>query len=119
MFSLDNSCRYWLYNKPVDMRKSFNGLSGIVTNAMCERLRSGDVFIFTNASRNMMKMLRQEEGGLVLYSLRLDMGRMRIPMAEGEDVISTGMAYENVIGMVKSAIDSPYVRRMRLLAKRL
>ena len=46
MFSLDNTCRYWLYNKPVDMRKSFNGLSGIVTNAMCERLRSGDVFIF-------------------------------------------------------------------------
>ena len=27
MFSLDNTCRYWLYKKPVDMRKSFNGLS--------------------------------------------------------------------------------------------
>lgn len=27
MFSLDNTCRYWLYNKPVDMRKSFNGLN--------------------------------------------------------------------------------------------
>ncbi len=43
MFSLDDTCRYWLYNRPVDMRKSFNGLSGIVTNAMCEKLRSGDV----------------------------------------------------------------------------
>ena len=30
MFSLDGSVKYWLYNKPVDMRKSFNGLSGIV-----------------------------------------------------------------------------------------
>ena len=119
MFSLDNTCRYWLYNKPVDMRKSFNGLSGIVTNAMCERLRSGDVFIFANARRNMMKMLRQEEGGLVLYSMRLDMGRMRIPSAGSEDVISTNLAYENVIGMVRSALDSPYVRRMRLLSKRL
>ncbi len=69
MFNLDNTCRYWLYNKPVDMRKSFNGLSGIVTNAMCERLRSGDMFIFANASRNMMKLLRQEEGGLVLYCI--------------------------------------------------
>ena len=119
MFSLDNTCRYWLYNKPVDMRKSFNGLSGIVTNAMCERLRSGDVFIFANASRNMMKMLRQEEGGLVLYSMRLDMGRMRIPSAGSEDVISTNLNYENVIGMVRSALDSPYVRRMQLLSKRL
>ena len=119
MFSLDNTCRFWLYNKPVDMRKSFNGLSGIVTNAMGERLRGGDVFIFANASRNMMKMLRQEEGGLVLYSIRLDMGRMRIPTADSEDVISTSLAYDNVIGMVRSAIDSPYVRRMRLLSKRL
>ena len=119
MFSLDDTSRYWLYNKPVDMRKSFNGLSGIVTNAMCERLRSGDVFIFANASRNMMKLLRQEEGGLVLYSIHLDMGRMRIPSAGGEDAISTNLAYENVIGMVKSALDSPYVRRMRMLSKSL
>ncbi len=43
---------------------------------MCERLRSGDVFIFVNSSRNMMKMLRQEEGGhdaavraAIVYSL--------------------------------------------------
>ena len=41
----------------VDMRKSFNGLSGIVTNGMCASLRSGDVYIFMNASRNIMKML--------------------------------------------------------------
>ena len=115
MFNLDNTCRYWLYNKPVDMRKSFNGLSGIVTNAMCERLRSGDVFIFANASRNMMKLLRQEEGGLVLYAIRLDMGRMRIPSAGSEDVISTNLAYENVIGMVKSALDSPYVLLLSVL----
>ena len=27
MFSLDATYRYWLYNKPVDMRKSFNGLA--------------------------------------------------------------------------------------------
>ena len=119
MFNLDNTCRYWLYNKPVDMRKSFNGLSGIVTNAMCERLRSGDMFIFANASRNMMKLLRQEEGGLVLYAIRLDMGRMRIPSVNSEDVISTNLAYENVIGMVKSALDSPYVRRMKMMAKSL
>ena len=119
MFSLDGTYRYWLYNKPVDMRKSFNGLSGIVTNAMCERLRSGDVFIFVNSSRNMMKMLRQEEGGLVLYAIRLDMGRMRVPSARSEEVISTNMAYENVIGMVESALDSPYVRRMKMLSKSL
>ncbi|MCR5841638.1 MAG: IS66 family insertion sequence element accessory protein TnpB [Bacteroidales bacterium] len=117
MFSLDGTCRYWLYNKPVDMRKSFNGLGGIVTNAMGGNQRNGDVYIFINASRNMMKMLRHEEGGMVLYSIRLDMGRMRVPSVDEEDIISSSLAYENVIGMVRSALDSPYVRRMKLLAK--
>ena len=32
MFSLNGSYRYWLYSK----LKSFNGLSGIVTNVMCK-----------------------------------------------------------------------------------
>ena len=117
MFSLDDTPKYWLYNKPVDMRKSFNGLSGIVTNWMCASLRGGDVFIFVNSSRNMLKMLRQEEGGLVLYAIRLDMGRMKLPDAGSEDVISSGLSYESLIGMVKSAMDSPYVRRMKLLSK--
>jgi len=29
------------------------------------------------------------------------------------------LAYENVVGMVHSALDSPYVRRMKMLAKSL
>lgn len=117
MFCLDGTYRYWLYNKPVDMRKSFNGLSGIVTNAMGGSPRSGDVYIFVNASRNMMKMLRHEEGGLVLYSIRLDMGRMRVPLSTEDGAIASGLVYANVVGMVRSALDSPYVRRIRMLAK--
>ena len=120
MFSLDGGVKYWLYNKPVDMRKSFNGLSGIVTNVMCASLRSGDVYIFMNASRNMMKMLRREEGGLVLYALRLDMGRMKPAITSSdEDVISSGISYEDVLRMVRSALESPYVRRMKMLSNSL
>lgn len=117
MFSLDASQRYWLYNKPVDMRKSFNGLSGIVTNGMGATLRSGDVFIFINASRNMVKMLRQEEGGLALYAMRLDMGRMKLPEGGSPDVISSSMDYDSMLEMVRSAMNSPYVRRMKMLAR--
>ena len=120
MFSLDGTVKYWLYNKPVDMRKSFNGLSGIVTNGMCANVRNGDVYIFMNASRNMMKMLRREEGGLVLYAVRLDMGRMKSAvMASDDDVTSSGITYEDLLGIVRSALDSPYVRRMKMLSKSL
>ena len=120
MFSLDGSVKYWLYNKPVDMRKSFNGLSGIETNGMCSNFRNGDMYIFMNASRNMMKMLRQEEGGLVLYAVRLDMGRMKSAVqASDDELISSGISYEEMLGMVRSALDSPYVRRMKMLSKSL
>lgn len=120
MFNLDSGIKYWLYNKPVDMRKSFNGLSGIVTNGMCASLRSGDVYIFINASRNMMKMLRQEEGGLVLYAVRLDMGRMKpVVQMSDDEVISSGISYEDMLGMVRSALNSPYVRRMKMLSRSL
>ena len=56
-----------LYNKPVDMRKSFNDLSDIVTNAMSCHWYGGDVFIFVNSIRNRMKSRYKEEDDL-LYS---------------------------------------------------
>ena len=34
MFNLGDGNRYWLYNEPTDMRKSFFTLSGLVTNNM-------------------------------------------------------------------------------------
>jgi hypothetical protein len=34
--------RYWLYNKPVNMRLGFNGLTGIVNNSMGMSIRSGE-----------------------------------------------------------------------------
>ncbi len=67
MFSLDYSHRYWLYNRPANMRLGFNGLSGIITNRMRMNLRDRDIFVFVNAARNRMKILHCEEGGLVQY----------------------------------------------------
>ena len=120
MFCLVGSVKYWLYNKPVEILKSLNGRIGIQTNWMCDSLRIGYLYILINASRNMMKMLRQEEGGLVLYAVRLDMGRMKSAVqASDDELISSGISYEEMLGMVRSALDSPYVRRMKMLSKSL
>jgi len=117
MFSLDGKIKYWMYNKPVDMRKSFNGLSGLVTNAMGADVRNGDTYIFMNSSRNMMKMIRKEEAGLVMYAIRLDIGRMKPINVDAVDTISSAMTYLDLIKMVESVLESPYVRRMKMLAK--
>ena len=66
-----------------------------------------------------MKILHREEGGLVLYSLRIEMGRMRMPFTGDTDEISGILGYDSLISTAKSAMESPYVRRMRLLSRGL
>ena len=119
MFSLDNTMRYWLYNRPVNMRMGFNGLSGIVNNNMGMNIRSGDVFVFVNAARNRMKILHREEGGLVLYALRIEMGRMRLSFGDETEELSTMLAHADLVSTARSAMESPYVRRMKMLSSSL
>ena len=119
MFSLDNTMRYRLYNKPVNMRMGFNGLSDIVNNSMGMSMRSGDVFVFVNTARNRLKILHREEGGLVLYALRIEMGRMRMPFSGEPDEIANIYGHADLISAARSALESPYVRRMKLLSKSL
>jgi len=79
MFTLSDSHRFLLYNCPTDMRKSFDGLSGLVKNQLCRDPRSGDVFLFINKSRDKIKLLHWDGGGYTLYYKRLERGRFELP----------------------------------------
>jgi len=46
-----------LYSEATDMRKSFNGLSGIIENELEGNPINGDVFMFINRSRDKIKLL--------------------------------------------------------------
>lgn len=79
MFSLNESIRYYLYPYPTDMRKGFYTLSGIVQNQMGLDVPDGDAFIFINRQLDSMKILHMETGGLVIYHMKLEAGRFRLP----------------------------------------
>lgn len=115
MFSLGDGAKFWLYTKPTDMRKNFNMLSGIVNNDMRQNLYSGDVFVFVNASNNMMKLLRHEPGGLVIYNKRLDHGRMHLVerIQEGDPTI-TPFEWRRLVDTIQGIIDDPRRRLQRL-----
>lgn len=81
MLSLTSSHRYLLYRKPCDMRKSFDGLSGLVRNELGKNPLSGDVFVFLNKGRNLLKLLHWERGGFVLYYKRLEKGTFTPPVS--------------------------------------
>jgi len=46
MFGLSHNQRFFLFSQAVDMRKGFDGLSGIVQQQMGRNATSGDVYIF-------------------------------------------------------------------------
>ena len=62
--------RYYLYNGCVDMRKGYDGLSGLVRNELGADPLSGDVYVFFNRSRQTVKMLVWDRDGFVVYSKR-------------------------------------------------
>jgi transposase len=66
--------RYYWYHGAADMRKSFDGLAGLVTEQMQQPLLSGSVFIFMNRKRNQVKLLTWEGDGLSIYYKRLEKG---------------------------------------------
>ena len=101
MFHLHRSLKYYLYPAPVDMRKSFYTLSGIVTDAMNRDVRSGEVFIFVNRNQTIMKILHMEYAGLVIYHKKLESGRFKLP-AFDEKTTSLVISWQDLMMMVES-----------------
>lgn len=80
MLALSNAVRYFLYREDTDMRKGFDGLSGVVRQALNKDPLSGDVFIFLNKRRTQIKLLLWERDGFSIYHKRLERGTYELPL---------------------------------------
>jgi len=65
----------WAYGGPVDLRKGFDGLSGVVSQRLGHDPLSGDCYLFVNATRKRAKVLLWDGTGLSIYAKRLERGR--------------------------------------------
>jgi len=101
MFHLHSSLKYYLYPLPVDMRKSFYTLSGVVNSLMNQNVRDGGVFIFMNRHQNVMKILHMEYAGLVIYHKRLESDRFKLPTFD-ENTTSITINWQDLMTMVQS-----------------
>ena len=96
MLSLGPSQRYFLYRQATDMRKGFDGLSGLVLSQMEGDPLSGDVFVFVNRGRNRMKMLVWDRSGFVLWYKRLESGTFELPKVKAEEQ-SVGISWQKLV----------------------
>ncbi len=67
--------RVYAFAAPVDMRKGYDGLSGLVRESLDRDPLSGDVFLFVSRNRIRAKALLWDGTGLCVYSKRLERGR--------------------------------------------
>jgi transposase len=64
---LSAAVRVFLCTRPTDMRKSFDGLSGLVQECFKEDLLGGHLFLFLNRRRDRIKMLYFDRDGLAIW----------------------------------------------------
>lgn len=82
MLTVGLNHRVWVYENAIDMRKSYDGLYGLVrafTNPL-----SGDVFVFLSRDRKKVKALFWDGSGLNIWMKRLEKGRFADVFARSE-----------------------------------
>lgn len=86
IINTDEIKNIYVSKKYCDMRKQIAGLSLIVTSEFKMNVLDHSLFIFTNASRNRIKMLYYEPMVLA-FTRRLENGKFKLKMHEESGVL--------------------------------
>jgi transposase len=79
MLSFPPTVQVYIAQEPIDMRKSYDGLSGCVEQILNADPLSGHLFVFFNRRRNQVKILVWDRTGYCIYCKRLEMGQYTLP----------------------------------------
>jgi len=80
--------RILAYREPVDMRKSFDGLLGVVRSVLSEDPLSPTLFVFFNRRGNYLKAIYFDRTGFCLFAKRLERGRFVLRGDDDRRVLS-------------------------------
>lgn len=101
MLTLGLTGRIWVCVEPVDGRKSFDGLSAVVTRHLARDPLSGDLFVFKNKRGDRLKILAWQGDGFALYVRRLERGTFAFPVTAAAEVSVTATELAMILGGVE------------------
>ena len=84
MIGIPETAKIYLCTEPVDFRKGFDGLTGLVTTSLGHQVTDGSLFLFVNRRQDRIKALWWETGGLTLWYRRLEQGTVELPKTQGD-----------------------------------
>jgi transposase len=114
MLNLYASVRIFVSTKPVDMRRSFDGLFELVQSTIRQDPFAGHIFLFRSRRANVVKALWWDQDGWVIFAKRLEAGTFQFP-----DVRFVDGEYEPVeiaradLLMLLEGIDADSVKRLK------
>ena len=82
MLSISTKIKYHICCTPIDIRKGFDGLSGLIRNYLKKDPLTGDIFIFLNKNRTHIKLLYWDGDGFTIYYKRLEKGTYDLPKSD-------------------------------------
>ena len=87
MIMLPSAVRIFLCTRSTDLRKSFDGLSGLVQDCFGQDPLTGHLFLFLNRRRDRIKILYFDRDGLAIWYKRLEAGSYQMPQALDQDSV--------------------------------
>jgi len=114
MFNLSPSTRIFVSTKPVDMRRSFDGLFKLVQSTIRQDPYSGHLFLFRSRRGNLIKALWWDVDGWAIFAKRLDVGTFRFPEVRFVDGQYEPIEMErSELLLLLEGIDTDSVKRLK------
>lgn len=98
---------------PLDIRKSFDGLAGVVQQVLRHDPLSGALFLFFNRAADRAKLLWWDKNGLCILYKRLERGTFRVPRALSPDATSVTIDAAELAKVLEGIELPPSKRRPR------
>ena len=104
MLSFTGGLKVFVAVEPCDLRKSFNGLEGLVKERLQEDPRRGALFVFTNRQHTRLKILYWDGSGLWVLCKRLEKGTFAWPRQTPAGTVKLRLAPE-AFAMLTDGVD--------------
>jgi transposase len=109
---LPRAVRVYFATGPVDLRRSFDGLSSDVRTVLGRDPLSGHVFVFLNRRKTQVKLLLWTRGGFTIVHKRLEQGRFAFPQQVTNEATCVALDVHE-LSMLLEGIDMSRVRTSR------
>lgn len=113
MLSISAPRRVFLCTAATDMRKSFNGLHGLVVETLKQDPLSGDWFVFLNRRRDRLKIMAWEQDGFAIWYKQLQAGTFALPSHDADSLQLTSAQLALILSGVDLRQTQPRKRYQR------